>query len=109
MASPAASTTSAAPVLKEREVLKEKESVEARLVEQAEREKSAEEVRKEAEAALKAAKEADLEILNRVYSPEIEAERRRREEFYLGLGVPSEDARRLVARILAAYSDGLVV
>jgi len=80
------------------------ETLDARLVKQAEEEKSAEDKRREEEAALRAAKEADLAILNRVYSPEIEAERQRRLDFYLGLGVPKEDAQRLVARILAAYS-----
>ena len=83
--------------------------MQARLVEQGEREKTVSETRLAEESALQAAKDADLAILNRVYSPEVEAERKRREDFYLGLGVPSEDARRLVARILAAYSDGTSV
>ena len=43
-------------------------------------------------------------MLSRTYSPEIEHERKQREAFYLSLGVPSEDAQRLVARILAAYA-----
>ena len=68
LASPAASTSTststAPPVLEKEEALKEKVSVEVRLWELAEREKAAEEVRKEAEAALKTAKEADLKIHN---------------------------------------------
>ena len=43
-------------------------------------------------------------MLSRTYSPEIEHERKQREAFYLRLGVPVEDAQRLVARILAAYA-----
>ena len=55
-------------------------------------------------------KEEEKAMLNRVYSPEIEAERKKRESFYLGLGVPVEDARRLVARILAAYAPiGVII
>ena len=52
-----------------------------------------------------AADDAELEarILTAKYAPEVEAKRAERESFYLGLGVPPEDARRLVARILAAY------
>ena len=57
------------------------------------------------ESTPKAADEAELEarILTAKYAPEVEAKRAERESFYLGLGVPPEDARRLVARILAAY------
>ncbi len=43
-------------------------------------------------------------MLSRRYSTEIEHERKQREAFYLSLGVPIEDAQRLVARILAAYA-----
>ena len=57
------------------------------------------------ESIPKAADDAELEarILTAKYAPEVEAKRAERESFYLGLGVPPEDARRLVARILAAY------
>jgi len=55
----------------------------------------------------KSAEERDQEearIMSAVYGPEIEEERKERESFYRDLGVPDADARRLVARILAAYA-----
>jgi hypothetical protein len=39
------------------------------------------------------------------YSSEIEAERKERVAFYVGLGVPEDEANRMVARILAAYAE----
>jgi len=55
-------------------------------------------------AAALAAKKAELEpAYSAKYSPEIEAQRQERLEFYLGLGVPEDEARRLVSRIVAAY------
>jgi Tfp pilus assembly protein PilX len=57
-----------------------------------------------AEAAEAAARDEEARILNAVYSPALEAERKERESFYMDLGVPPADARRLVARILAAYA-----
>ena len=39
------------------------------------------------------------------YSPEIEAERQERVAFYVGLGVPEDEANRMVARIVAAYAQ----
>lgn len=57
----------------------------------------------EDEEAAKSTMEAEHRIMTAVYSPEIEAERKEREAFYLNLGVPLHDAKRLVSRILAAY------
>ena len=55
-------------------------------------------------AVVKTDAEAEHRMLTAVYSPAIEKERLEREAFYLELGVPLADAKRLVARILAAYA-----
>merc|ERR1712216_20575 len=56
------------------------------------------------EDGVEAAKKREAKILAATYSPEVEADRKRREQFYLGLGVNGQDAKRLVARILDAYA-----
>ena len=45
------------------------------------------------------------ELYEARYSPEIEAERQERVAFYVGLGVPEDEANRMVARIVAAYAQ----
>jgi len=57
------------------------------------------------EAEKKAAKAEEEVVYTAKYLPEIEAERKERVAFYVGLGVPEDEANRMVARILAAYAE----
>ena len=43
-------------------------------------------------------------IYTAVYSPEIEAKRQEREAFYKSLGVPDDEAKKIVSRMVAAYA-----
>ncbi len=79
--------------------------MDVQVVKQSEQEASAAKLREvvEEEAAA-AAREAEA-IYSARYSPELEAQRQDRLEFYLKLGVERPEAERMVARIVAAYAE----
>jgi hypothetical protein len=79
--------------------------MDAQFFKQSEQEASAAKQREEEEEeAAAAAREAEA-IYSAKFSPELEAQRQDRLEFYLKLGVERPEAERMVARIVAAYAE----